>query len=441
MRATPLPVPTTSIYSRSDGIVAWQCCVSEPAPHTENVEVSATHLGYGHHLETLRVIADRLAQPEGTWAPWADRAGTGRTRRPPTTGRSDAVARSRWASPLDSIFLMGESPETLMHVGSLLHFSLPRGRGRGVPARPRRRRAVGSGRAAVDAAPPDPARDAPARAPLGRGRPLRRRLPRPALRPARAGRRARARHPRLAAALEPDRLPSPAVGGALHRGRRARAGSRVYTKIHHSLVDGYTGTRILQRGLSEDPDDRTHPHFFSLTKPPRAEGVPREPVGDVASILRSVSASVTAMPAVARSILGTQLRRGETTTRAVTSYQAPVSVLNGHTGRSRRFATQQYDLERLRAVARREERHPQRRPHGDLRRAGCAASSATSTSCPDRPLIAFVPVNVRAAGQRGRRQLRRRDARLARDRHRRPGRRAWPPSPPRRAPPRPGCAG
>ncbi len=76
MRATPLPVPTTSIYSRSDGIVAWQCCVSEPAPHTENVEVSATHLGYGHHLETLRIIADRLAQPEGTWVPWAD-VGTG----------------------------------------------------------------------------------------------------------------------------------------------------------------------------------------------------------------------------------------------------------------------------------------------------------------------------------------------------------------------------
>ena len=33
-----------------------------------------------------------------------------------------------------------------------------------------------------------------------------------------------------------------------------------------------TGTRILQRGLSEDPEDRTHPHFFSLTRRPRAEG-------------------------------------------------------------------------------------------------------------------------------------------------------------------------
>lgn len=69
-RARPLDVPTTSIYSRGDGIVAWQCCVADPAPLTENVEVGATHLGYGHHLETLRVICDRLAQPEGAWRPY-----------------------------------------------------------------------------------------------------------------------------------------------------------------------------------------------------------------------------------------------------------------------------------------------------------------------------------------------------------------------------------
>jgi pimeloyl-ACP methyl ester carboxylesterase len=72
-REQPLPVPTTCIFSKTDGIVAWQCCVSEPAPRTENVEVSSTHLGYGHNLQTLRVIADRLAQPEGHWRPYAPR--------------------------------------------------------------------------------------------------------------------------------------------------------------------------------------------------------------------------------------------------------------------------------------------------------------------------------------------------------------------------------
>src|SRR3954452_19908865 len=69
-REEPLQVPTTCIYSKSDGIVAWQCCLSRPAPETENVEVSSSHLGYGHNLQALRVIADRLAQPEGQWRPY-----------------------------------------------------------------------------------------------------------------------------------------------------------------------------------------------------------------------------------------------------------------------------------------------------------------------------------------------------------------------------------
>ena len=69
-RAQPLSVPTTCIYSKSDGIVAWQCCTSLPAPETENVEVRSSHLGYGHNVQTLSVIADRLAQPEGRWRPF-----------------------------------------------------------------------------------------------------------------------------------------------------------------------------------------------------------------------------------------------------------------------------------------------------------------------------------------------------------------------------------
>jgi len=69
-RAQPLTVPTTCIYSKTDGIVAWQCCTSLPAPETENVEVRSSHLGYGHNVQTLSVIADRLAQPENRWRPF-----------------------------------------------------------------------------------------------------------------------------------------------------------------------------------------------------------------------------------------------------------------------------------------------------------------------------------------------------------------------------------
>ena len=67
----PPPVPTTSIYSRTDGIVAWQCSVEREGPLAENIEVEASHTGMGVHPAVLYAIADRLAQPEGEWRPFS----------------------------------------------------------------------------------------------------------------------------------------------------------------------------------------------------------------------------------------------------------------------------------------------------------------------------------------------------------------------------------
>ena len=68
--AAPLDVPSTALFSRSDGIVAWQACVQVEAPRAENVEVWSSHCGMGHHPAALWVIADRLAQADGAWAPF-----------------------------------------------------------------------------------------------------------------------------------------------------------------------------------------------------------------------------------------------------------------------------------------------------------------------------------------------------------------------------------
>jgi hypothetical protein len=70
----PPPVPTTSIYSRSDGIVAWQCSVEKEGPLHENIEVEASHFGLGFNPLSWYAIADRLAQPEEAWEPF-DRSG------------------------------------------------------------------------------------------------------------------------------------------------------------------------------------------------------------------------------------------------------------------------------------------------------------------------------------------------------------------------------
>ena len=61
------PVPTTSIFSKTDGIVSWRGCIEKKSVRSESVEVTASHLGMGTHPQVLRIVANRLAQPEGRW--------------------------------------------------------------------------------------------------------------------------------------------------------------------------------------------------------------------------------------------------------------------------------------------------------------------------------------------------------------------------------------
>nr|WP_211696121.1 alpha/beta fold hydrolase [Mycobacterium spongiae] len=68
--AEPMPVPATSIYSRYDGMVAWQTCIDATSARAENIAVLSSHVGYGHHPAALWAITDRLAQPRGTWTPF-----------------------------------------------------------------------------------------------------------------------------------------------------------------------------------------------------------------------------------------------------------------------------------------------------------------------------------------------------------------------------------
>jgi pimeloyl-ACP methyl ester carboxylesterase len=73
--AGDLPVPATSIYSRSDGIVNWRTCLLGPSDTAENIEVHlASHIGLGVNAAALWAIADRLAQPEGEFRRF-DRSG------------------------------------------------------------------------------------------------------------------------------------------------------------------------------------------------------------------------------------------------------------------------------------------------------------------------------------------------------------------------------
>jgi pimeloyl-ACP methyl ester carboxylesterase len=68
------PVPTTAIFSRTDGICAWQGCKETSSAIAESIEVESSHCGMGHHPAAVYAVADRLAQVEGQWKPF-DRSG------------------------------------------------------------------------------------------------------------------------------------------------------------------------------------------------------------------------------------------------------------------------------------------------------------------------------------------------------------------------------
>ena len=66
----PPPVPSTSVFTKSDGVVHWRGSIQPEGPERENVEVLASHIGLGVNPSVMWLIANRLAQPEGEWAPF-----------------------------------------------------------------------------------------------------------------------------------------------------------------------------------------------------------------------------------------------------------------------------------------------------------------------------------------------------------------------------------
>lgn len=63
------PVPTTSIFSKTDGVVAWRSCIDRSAG-AENVEVVGSHIGLPSNPWAIYVVGDRLAQSVGEWQPF-----------------------------------------------------------------------------------------------------------------------------------------------------------------------------------------------------------------------------------------------------------------------------------------------------------------------------------------------------------------------------------
>lgn len=177
----------------------------------------------------------------------------------------------------------------------------------------------------------------------------------------------------------------------------------LYVKFHHALVDGYSAIQLLNRSMSPDPSSRSEQMFFAVPPPKRDRPVSTgksSPLADVGAVLSRAVNVTKSVPDLAMSIVKLQLRRDGEFKHLISSYDAPHSVLNSKIGRNRRFATQQYDIGRLTAAA---------------KAGGATLNDVVLAICGgglrrflgeqellgEKPLVAFLPVNVRPKGDVG----------------------------------------
>ena len=176
----------------------------------------------------------------------------------------------------------------------------------------------------------------------------------------------------------------------------------IYIKMHHALIDGVSGIRMILRTLSPDPDARDLPAFWTVgagERAPRPQAHDEEgsdgsnPLG---SLLGAAGQGLGALAAIGKA--GAQFGIASFEDGPLNApYTAPDSALGGALGGQRRFATQQYDLELLKSVA----------EAGDctlndivlyLSSTAMRRYLTEHASVPTRSLTAGIPVNLREEG-------------------------------------------
>jgi WS/DGAT/MGAT family acyltransferase len=167
----------------------------------------------------------------------------------------------------------------------------------------------------------------------------------------------------------------------------------IYFKVHHALVDGYTGMRILMRSLSTSAADRDGPMFYAMP-PPERGAREDEPAASLDQLIHAVREQLGATRDAGKALMNVFRASRAKDTTLVAPLHAPKSILNQKISRNRRFATQQFSTARLRQIA--------KAAGGTLNDVVLALSSAAlrkllreQAALPDTPLVAMIPVNVR----------------------------------------------
>ncbi|KQY55635.1 diacylglycerol O-acyltransferase [Nocardioides sp. Root151] len=173
----------------------------------------------------------------------------------------------------------------------------------------------------------------------------------------------------------------------------------LYTKIHHSLVDGVSAMRLTQSVLSGDPDKRDMPApWAQRPRPPKAVQTAAEAERNLAVVPMKALRSALGMSAEAaglpRALLRT-LNSGVRNETSAVSLYAPRTIFNQTITGSRRFAAQDWPIERMRAIGK-----ATGTTINDVVLAMCSgavrAYLVELDALPDTTLVSMVPVGLNA---------------------------------------------
>jgi diacylglycerol O-acyltransferase len=171
----------------------------------------------------------------------------------------------------------------------------------------------------------------------------------------------------------------------------------LYTKTHHALVDGISAMRLLQSVLSTDADKRDMPAPWDARTRENRTGRPKADSG-VADIPAQAMRSALGIASEAAGMPGALVRTLSKSVRNETSaisLYAPRTIFNQKITGSRRFAAQDWPIERLRAIGK-----ASGTTINDVVLAMCAGAVRSylveHEALPDAPLVAMVPVGLKA---------------------------------------------
>jgi diacylglycerol O-acyltransferase / wax synthase len=174
----------------------------------------------------------------------------------------------------------------------------------------------------------------------------------------------------------------------------------VYTKVHHSLLDGVAAMRQILKAFTPDPNDRDVPPPWAMrpdTIDPEREAQ-REAAERLASsggALRGAASGVKSLVGASRAFID-QWSKSRTSDAEVLPFQAPATMCNVRLTSTRRFVAQDYSLPRIKAVA-----AATGSTVNDIVLTMCGGALRTyldsHDALPDKPLIALVPVSIRPA--------------------------------------------